>query len=81
LPEERELTEMTAGEIAHGDFRMGDPVLDSIVEAAAAVQESIRSTWFFVEQWPDGTTVWREPEGRAMAMVSPEGVIREEALE
>jgi len=79
--ESRKLTEMSAGEIAHGDFAMGDPVLDSIVDAAALVQESIRSPSFFVEQWPDGTTVWREPEGRAVAVVSPDGEIREESLE
>lgn len=75
------LTEMSAGQIAHGNFPMGDPVLDSIVEAAAIVQESIRSSWFFVERWLDGTTVWREPEGRAIALVSPDGEIREESLE
>lgn len=76
----RDLTKMSAGEIAHEDFPMGDPELDSIVEAAAIVQESIRSPWFFVERWPDGTTVWREPEGRAVAVVSPAGEIREEPL-
>jgi hypothetical protein len=71
---------MSAGEIAHADFAMGDPVLDSIVGAAVVVQESIRSPWLFVERWPDGTTVWREPEGAALAIVSPEGEIREEPL-
>jgi hypothetical protein len=80
VSERRDLTGMSAGEIAHSDFPMGDPVLDSIVEAAAIVQESIRSAWFFVERWPDGTTVWREPEGRAVAVVSSEGEIREQAL-
>lgn len=80
MTDTRDITEMSAGEIAHGDFRMGDPVLDSIVEAAVVVQESIRSAWFFVERWPGGTTVWREPEGRAVAVVSPEGEIREEPL-
>ena len=80
MSEKPDLTEMSAGEIAHGEFAMGDPVLDSIVEAAVVVQESIRSGWFFVECWPDGTTVWREPEGRALAVVSSEGEIREEPL-
>jgi hypothetical protein len=75
-----DLTSMSAGEIAHGDFLIGDPVLDSIVEAAAVVQESIRSPWRFVERWPDGTTVWREPEGRALAVVTSDGEIREEPL-
>ena len=76
----RDLTGMSAGEIAHAGFAMGDPVLDSIVEAAVVVQESIRSPWFFVERWPDGTTVWREPEGKALAVVSSGGEIREEPL-
>ena len=72
---------MTAGEIAYGDFPMGNPALDSIVEAAAVIWESVRSTWLFVELWPDGTTVWREPDDRAIVVVSPEGEIREEPLE
>ena len=80
-PRKPQLTRMTAGEIAHGAFPMGDPHPDSIVDAAAVVQESIRSPWFFVERWPDGTTVWREPEGRALAIVTAEGEIRVERLE
>ena len=28
------------------------------------------SVWYFVNEWTDGTTVWRDEEGSAMVFVS-----------
>lgn len=33
------------------------------------------STWSFVTQWVDGTTVWRDEKGSALAFVTGDEVV------
>ncbi len=37
------------------------------------------SAWSFVTCWPDGTTVWRDPDEDATAVISIDGEVRIES--
>jgi hypothetical protein len=52
------------------------PPFRSVVDAASQMQDSLMSTWSFVTQWNDATTVWRAADGRATAVVAPDGTVR-----
>jgi len=54
------------------------PPYETVLEAASKIaydQDLFMSAWLFVSQWGDGTTVWREPEGQATALVIPDGTV------
>ena len=56
-----------------------EPPFASVIDAASLIgydQDLYMSTWAFVTQWLDGTTVWRAEDGRATAIVSPDGNIQ-----
>ena len=65
-----------AGNIAATNFRHPTYLTDTLVEAALAMQQSLRSAWTLVELWNNGTTVWTSPGGARRATVSPDGQIR-----
>ena len=56
-----------------------DPPYRSVVDAASRIaydEDRYMSSWLFVTQWPDGTTVWRSEDGTATAEVAVDGSIR-----
>jgi hypothetical protein len=56
-----------------------EPPYRSVIDAASAIaydEDRFMSTWSFVTQWLDGSTVWRSQDGEAVAIVSPNGSIR-----
>jgi hypothetical protein len=54
------------------------PPFRSIIDAASEIQDSLMSAWTFVTQRSDATTVWRAPDGSAIAVVGSDGSIRVE---
>ncbi|MCP4424216.1 MAG: hypothetical protein GY803_06990 [Chloroflexi bacterium] len=55
------------------------PPYQSIIDAASRIgydQDLYMGAWLFVTQWLDGTTVWRAEDGRATAVVTPDGAVR-----
>ena len=55
------------------------PPYQYVVKAAANIaydQDHFMSAWHFVEQWLDGTTVWRSPDQAATAFVTPDGKVK-----
>jgi hypothetical protein len=55
------------------------PPYRNILDAALTIaydEDYYMSTWTFVSQWLDGTTVWRSPDGTSEAFVSTEGDLR-----
>jgi hypothetical protein len=53
-----------------------------IIDAAYKIayeEDRFMSAWSFVIQWPDGTTVWRDPDGDATAVVFPDGEVQIES--
>jgi hypothetical protein len=54
------------------------PPYQSVIDAASLIgydQDLYMSTWIFVTQWLDGTTIWRSEDGSAKAIVSRDGSI------
>ena len=50
-----------------------------ILDAASVIgssDEQPMSSWLFVNQWLDGSTVWRAQDGRGMAIIKPDGSIQ-----
>ena len=75
----QDLAGRSAGEIC----RMSDlpfrPPYRKIVEAASRIaydQDKYMSTWSFVTQWLDGTTVWQSEDESTKAIVDINGNIR-----
>jgi hypothetical protein len=55
------------------------PPYKAIIEAAALIaydQNLFMSTWQFITQWQDGSTLWRSPDGNATIVVTPDGEIQ-----
>ena len=55
------------------------PPYQTALDAAAQIaydEDRFMSSWLFVTQWPDGTTVWQDPEEDSRAAVGPDGSIR-----
>jgi hypothetical protein len=60
------------------------PPYQSVIDAASKIaydEDRYMSTWSFVAQWLDGTTVWRAEDGSATALVGPDGSVRIEHKE
>lgn len=56
-----------------------EPPYRSIIDAAAKIaydEDRYMSTWTFVTQWPNGTTVWRSQNADSIAFLTPDGTIR-----
>jgi hypothetical protein len=53
-----------------------EPPYRDLIDHAERMQSSLRSPWTFVAQWLDGTTLWRAPDGSAVATVSPDSSLR-----
>ena len=59
------------------------PPYDTVIEAASRIaydQDLYMSAWLFVEQWLDGSTLWRAENGHATAIVSPAGRVQIQEL-
>lgn len=55
------------------------PPYEFVLDAASRIgsaDEQPMSDWVFVNQWLDGSTVWRAEDGRGMAIVKPDGSIQ-----
>ena len=52
-----------------------EPPYQRIVNHAVEMHNHLMSAWSFVTQWVDGTTVWRDEEGIAIAFVSGDEVV------
>jgi hypothetical protein len=55
-----------------------EPPYQVIMDAASNIaydQDRMMSGWLFVTQWLDNTTVWRDSDGSATAMVTQEGSV------
>ena len=53
-----------------------EPPYRKILDAASTIaydEDYYMSTWTFVSQWLDGTTVWHSPDGASAAFVSTDG--------
>jgi hypothetical protein len=56
-----------------------EPPYRNILDAASTIaydEDRYMSTWTFVSQWLDGTTVWHSPDGASEAFVSTKGDLR-----
>jgi hypothetical protein len=56
-----------------------EPPYKHVLNAASTIaydEDYYMSTWTFVSQWLDGTTVWRCPDGTSQAFVSADGSLR-----
>ena len=84
LPEElRALFGKSAGAICRTLELPVIPPYDTVIEAASQIaydQDRYMSAWLFVEQWLDGTTLWRTEDGHTTAIVSPAGGIQIQEL-
>ena len=61
-----------AGNIAATNFRYHAYHTGVLVEAALAIQQSLRSAWTLAEIWNNGTTIWHSPSGDQSATVTPD---------
>ena len=52
---------------------------ETVLDAAnkiGSTDEQPMSSWLFLNQWMDGSTVWRAEDGRGMVIVRPDGSIQ-----
>jgi len=52
-----------------------EPPYHRIINHTVEMHNNLMSVWAFVTQWADGTTVWRDEEGSAIAFVSGDEVV------
>ena len=55
-----------------------EPPYEAVIDAASRIaydENRYMSAWSFVTQWLDGSTVWRDEEGAAVAVVRPDGSV------
>jgi hypothetical protein len=74
----RPLVGETAGAICRTLDLPYEPPYRSVIDAASRIaydEDRFMSTWSFVTQWLDGTTIWRAEDGAAVALVSPDGSV------
>ena len=80
LPKEiRALVGKSAGAICSVLNLPYEPPYRSLIDAAQTIaydEDRYMSAWSFVSQWLDGTTVWRDEDGSATAMVTEDGVVQ-----
>jgi hypothetical protein len=80
LPEElRPLIGRSAGAICSVLNLPYEPPYQSVIDAAHKIaydQDLYMSAWSFVTQWIDGTTIWRDEDGGATALVTLDGSVR-----
>ena len=48
----------------------------NVASQIAYDDDQFMSDWLFVNQWLDGSTVWRAPDGRGLVTVKPDGSIQ-----
>jgi len=56
-----------------------EPPYEIVLDAASKIgydEDHYMSGWLFVNQWQDGSTVWRSEDGRGMVIVKPDGSIQ-----
>lgn len=71
----------SAGEICLTLNLPYEPPYQSVIDAASKIaydEDLYMSTWSFVTQWLDGTTIWRAEDGSSIAVVAPDGSVRVE---
>jgi hypothetical protein len=78
-PELQALVGKSAGAICRTLNLPYEPPYRSIIDAASRIaydEDRFMSTWSFVAQWLDGSTLWRAEDGEAVAVVAPNGSVR-----
>jgi len=56
-----------------------EPPYENVLDAAykiGSAEDHTMSAWLFVNQWQDGSTVWRSKDSRGMVIVKPDGSIQ-----
>jgi hypothetical protein len=69
----------SAGVICHTMNLPLEPPYQFVLNAASKIgydEDHYMSGWLFVNQWLDGSTVWRAEDGRGMAIVKEDGSIQ-----
>ena len=70
----------TSAAMISRELELPDEPPYQIVLAAAAKpafgDNALMSSWLFVNQWLDGSTVWRAEDGRGLVIVEPNGSIQ-----
>ncbi len=76
LPDElRALIGKSAGVICLGLNAPAEPPYLEVLEDATRLHDRYMSEWTFMSQWPDGTTVWRDPDGLLLGLATRDGGI------
>jgi hypothetical protein len=69
----------SAGAICHTLNLPFEPPYQIVLNAASKIgydEDHYMSGWLFVNQWMDGSTVWRSEDGRGMAIVKLDGRVQ-----
>ena len=78
-PELNVLIGQSAGAICYTLNLPYKPPYRTVIDAASKIaydEDRYMSTWSFVAQWPDGTTIWRAEDGKAEVTIAPDGSVR-----
>ncbi len=78
-PELQVLVGKSAGAICYTLNLPYEPPYRSVIDAASKIaydEDRFMSTWSFVAQWLDGSTLWRAVDGADQAVVAPDGSVR-----
>jgi hypothetical protein len=74
----RVLVGKSAGAICYTLNLPYEPPYRSVIDAASQIaydEDRYMSAWSFIRQWNDGSTVWRNEDGSAMAIVASDGSV------
>jgi hypothetical protein len=72
-----------ASQIAYANLQHdAHPLVEAVLDAAILIRAEpyYMSTWVYVTQWEDGTTIWHAPEGDGTATVFRDGTIHVERM-
>jgi hypothetical protein len=72
-----------ASQIAYANLQYdAHPLVEAVLDAAILIRAEPHylSTWVYITQWPDGTTIWHAPDGDAVATVFRDGTIHVERM-
>jgi hypothetical protein len=78
IQELRDLVGKSAGAISRTLNLPYESPYQVVIDAASKIayeEDRFMSTWSFVTQWLDGTTVWRSENGESVAFVATDGIV------
>lgn len=74
---------LNPGQICHKVLKHDAyPQVMYVIEAALLIRDAphLLTDWLYVDQWSDGTTIWKSPDRTEMATVDIEGKVRVEKI-